>query len=365
MNNQDKRKYVNNAVFILVIIVSFFIISLICITDCCMIKSNCNQYNTQDTTALYQKSVEIDSSSKTIQFFSNNSNRTTAKTDTVITTQEKNTTSTSTNNPASLDSIVFNLTLAVNAINNVLSGGAIALGILTLFIGLVGLFGFNTLKDDIREYKDKHDRDTKEKNKDLKIRLTKAFNEFSINQNTRLETFNNTINEYTKEVDRYTHQIDDVIRESQAKQARYFNQTLNFLYQVIYSNIEQMDDHTQAEQLLVNLFHELQIARLYRNSLDENGTSNIDINIIAALEYFENNGRIEDIPHLEYIAKNDPNEKIRDRAKRIIGRIEERGHNRDNEKKRQNENQGKASDANNITNKYKPKARVKQRKKRR
>ncbi len=219
MDNQNKRKYVNNAVFSLILIVGFFIISLICITDCCLIKSNCIQNNAQDTTALYQKSVEIDSSSKTIQFSSNNSNITTAKTDTVITTQEKNTTSTSTNNPASLDSIVFNLTLAVNAINNVLSGGAIALGILTLFIGLVGLFGYNTLKEDIREYKLKHDKDTQKTIEELESQLTRDYDEFTTNQNnifvelkrttdehtnkinTKLENFYVTIHDYSSKVD--------------------------------------------------------------------------------------------------------------------------------------------------------------------
>lgn len=341
MDNQNKRKYVNNAVFSLILIVGFFIISLICITDCCLIKSNCIQNNAQDTTALYQKSVEIDSSSKTIQFSSNNSNITTAKTDTVITTQEKNTTSTSNNNPASLDSIVFNLTLAVNAINNVLSGGAIALGILTLFIGLVGLFGYNTLKEDIREYKLKHDKDTQKTIEELESQLTRDYDEFTTNQNnifvelkrttdehtnkinTKLENFYVTIHDYSNKVDLYAHLIDD-IRKALTQQARYIDQTINIFFKATYSNISQMKDKEQANLLLANLFHDFQIAKLYRNNFETDEVSDIDVNLITALEYLEENGTMEDIPHLEYVAQNDTNDDNRNRARMIIGRIMER-----------------------------------------
>ena len=330
MDDQGKRKLINNSIFFLVITVGFFIISLICITDCCLIKSNCNQNNTQDTTALYQKSVETDSSSKTIQFSSNNSNRTTTKTDTVITTQEKNTTSTSTNNPASLDSIVFNLTLAVNAINNVLSGGAIALGILTLFIGLVGLFGFNTLRDSIREYTEKHNKETQDSIDEIKTRINNAFNEFAINQNTKLDNFENTINNNINKVqslESKIHQIDTV-RVSLILQARYLDQTINCLFQATHTNIEQLEDQNLAGQLLEYIFHELQIAKLYRINLDNDGNPAHDIHKIATFEYLESEGIKTDIPHLEYIAKHDPNEENRIRAQKIIGRIEEREENK-------------------------------------
>lgn len=401
MDDQGRRNLINNSVFFLVITVGFFIISLICITDCCLIKSNCNRNNPKDTTALYQKSVEIDSSSKTIQLSSNNSNRTTAKTDTVITTQEKTTTSIGSNNPASLDSIVFNLTLAVNAINNVLSGGAIALGILTLFIGLVGLFGFNTLRDSIREYTEKHNKETQDSIDEIKTRINNAFNEFAINQNTRLDNHNNsiasfiddintrfnnfeddtdarlkdfendtkvrldsfesdantrlggfehdsnarlerfehdthnrintftgTIDDYTNRVERFATQINN-LRESLTQQSTYFDYIIDYFYQVIYSNIELMDDQSQSELLLNHLYHVLQIARLYRTYITEDEAPVVNTNRIAALEYLEGegNGTMDDIPHLDYVVEHDPDERIRQRAIEVRAIIRNRNNN--------------------------------------
>lgn len=325
MDDKRKRKLINNSVFSLVIIVGFFIISLICITDYCLIKSNCSRVNPQDTTSLSQNQFDNDSLTKPVALFSNDSNRTTSKTDTVITTEEKTTTSSnSTNNLISYDSIVFNLTLAVNAINNVLSSGAIALGILTLFIGLVGLFGFNTLKDDIREYKEKHDKDSKILIDNMQANLMNTHYEFAKNQNKKLESYNDAINEYKNDVNSYIHQIDDLVRESHTKQTKYINQTINHLYKIAYPIIEQMEDKEFANNILESIFHDLQIARLYHTVLNSDDDSDNDINIIAAFEYFKENGRLGDIPHLEYVAKNDSNERIRNLALEIIGRIRER-----------------------------------------
>ena len=325
MDDQGKRKLINNSVFFLVITVGFFIISLISITDCCLIKSNCSRVNPQGTTSLSQNNLDNDSLSKPVTLFRNDSNKTTAKTDTAIIAKEKTTTSlNSTNNPISYDSIVFNLTLAVNAINNVLSSGAIALGILTLFIGLVGLFGFNTLKEDIREYKEKHDKDTKILIDNIQTNLMSAHKEFAENQNNKLESFNDVINEYKNDFNSYTCQINHLVKESHTKQMKYINQTINYLYEMAYPIIGQMKDEELANHVLESIFHDLQIARLYHSVLNSDDDSNHSINITAAFEYFKENGRLGDIPHLEYVAKNDSNARIRNLAIEIIGRIRER-----------------------------------------
>ncbi len=85
-----------------------------------------------------------------------------------------------------------------------------------------------------------------------------------------------------------------------------------------------MKDKEQANLLLANLFHDFQIAKLYRNNFETDEVSDIDVNLITALEYLEENGTMEDIPHLEYVAQNDTNDDNRNRARMIIGRIMER-----------------------------------------
>lgn len=280
------------------------------------------------------------------------------------------------------------LTLEVNAINNILTWGSFIVAALTIAAAFFGILGVGAFRKETRN----NTESSKKEIENIKIRLTKAFNDFAIDQNTRLDNHNNTIesfideintrfnnfeddtnarlqvftgiiDNYTNRVDQFTTQIDN-LRVYLSQQVIYFDQIINYLYQVTYLNIEHMEDQTHAQQLLENLFHELQIAKLYRTIIADDEVHDNNIYRIAALEYLENNGRMEDIPHLEYIAKNDPNEIIRDRAIKTIGRIEERNQKKDKEDTNQDGTQEKVSDANDITNKYKARARVRLRKKR-
>ena len=94
------------------------------------------------------------------------------------------------------------------------------------------------------------------------------------------------------------------------------------------SDVLSRNANLNNRQLLEYIFHELQIAKLYRINLDKDGNPTHDIHKIATFEYLESEGIKTDIPHLEYIAKHDPNEENRIRAQKIIGRIEEREENK-------------------------------------
>lgn len=255
----------------------------------------------------------------------------------------------------SLDSIVYNLTLAVNSINNVLTSGSIFIAILTLFIGLVGLFGYHSLKSDIKEDLNKTMSETSDKvaglKKDLNEKINKAekridhirdiideccndSKEQILNLNKELLTLKDTINsDIQDKLSGFNEQITDfngqveLIKSSIIQQVRYFDQSIKYLYQATYSNIEQMDDQTQAQQRLENLFHELQIAKLYRTSINADEDSDVNHNRITALEYLEENGTMEDIPHLDYIARYDPNEHVKTRAIEVRAIIRNRFNN--------------------------------------
>lgn len=312
----------------------------------------------------------------------------------VIANNDRSSTTESESGPSDLlNSIVYNLTLAVNSVNNVLTSGSIFIAILTLFIGLVGLFGYHSLKTDVKDDLKKTIANVNEKEISIKNDIneklkttTKRINDIEVKIKECCEKSNNQIvklnedihtlkEEVNEEIDQkisnFDKQITDFnnrveeIKFFMMQQTRFFDQSINYLYQTSYSNIEQMEDQTQANQLLEDLYHELQIAKLYRTSLDEDERPTINIQKIAALEYLEGNGIKSDIPHIEYVAQHDPNKENRDQAKRIIGRIEERDQNKNNKETSQDESQIKVSNANNKTNKNKPRAKIRPRKKRR
>ncbi len=222
--------------------------------------------------------------------------------------------------------IIDALTLEVNAINNILTWGSFIVAALTIAAAIFGILGVSAFRQETRnsiKSSKKVIDDMKNTIDSFFIDVNTRLDDFQQDTNTRLNDFMTTIDDFTNSVDCYTAQIDN-INYTLTQQTRYFYQVINYLYQVTYSNIEQMEDQTLAQQLLENNFHELQIAMLYRTNLQADEAPDVEINRIAALEYLEDNGRIEDIPHLEYIAQQDPNERIRNRAFEIIGRIRER-----------------------------------------
>ena len=125
--------------------------------------------------------------------------------------------------------------------------------------------------------------------------------------------------DYTKKVDDFEEQFNSELNATNTRliqQERYIDHTAEYIYQVTYAKIEQMNNQVEAQQLLDHLYHDLQIFILYRANMDADKTNVVDINKIAALEYLEGegNGTMDDIPHLDYVVKHNPDKHIRQRA---------------------------------------------------
>ncbi len=243
-----------------------------------------------------------------------------------------------TNSPNFLDSIVFNLTLAVNAVNNVLTSGSIFIAILTLFIGLVGLFGFYSVKQDLKDKIDEFETEinninTKVTDNEDKITKTnKLIQDCCSETNEKYKDFENRFNESLEhnlaEIDIRNQIVNASIQDFQnfhSRQEAYINQTINYLYQATSAIINQMSDQDQARTILSRIYHDIQIARLYRTSLNAENNVAYDRDRFAAFAYLETNGTIEDIPHLQYVEQHDPNENNRRRAIEVIAIIRNRG----------------------------------------
>ena len=198
-----------------------------------------------------------------------------------------------------LNDIVSNLTLAVNSVNNVLTGGSIALGILTLFIGIVGLFGFHSLKNDFNESK------------------------------ASIEKYKNDVNDILSDHEKQICQMTQ-IKESISIHNKTLGHYNNALYRIAVeianankpNESNKPNEPNESDGLLEIVTHNYQIAQLY-SCLNREDFSSLD-NTFAPFSYFIERGTMEDITHLTYIAKHHPNDRIRDEALEIIGRIKQR-----------------------------------------
>lgn len=176
-------------------------------------------------------------------------------------------------NASSLDTYVFILTLIV--------------AVLTFLIGIIGIIEFSR----IQKY----------------IKIVDKF-----------------VNKFEKKLNVHENEFEK-IKYSLTQQEHYLNQTIYYLYQAADSITNQMNDQETALVILNQLYHNLQIAKLYRSSLDSNETSKIDNDKFTAFAYLEENGTMEDIPHLLYVERNDSNEQNRKRATGVIAIIKRRG----------------------------------------
>lgn len=233
-----------------------------------------------------------------------------------------------------LDSIVFNLTLAVNSINNVLTSGSIFIAILTLFIALVGIFAYHDLKNDIKEKLDEKETEIQETISDeitkIDSFITDTNNLISTERNSRIQletTLNSQCIEIEKKIDECcerAHQKMQILENTQFKQDLYFKKSIEYLYTISSILLENDENNSLRD----SLYHDLQIMLLYRYEInqDDNESSVILHQKKSALDYLkdEDNGKEEDIPDLEYVAQNDSNEDIRRKAIETIGVIKKR-----------------------------------------
>lgn len=235
-----------------------------------------------------------------------------------------------------LDSIVYNLTLAVNSVNNVLTSGSILIAILTLFIALVGIFAYHDLKNDIQEKLDKENVERKtfensantnlENEKTERQRFEKNINTTLDTERTYRESFESSINEIIRNIELKIDECCEnaqrkmqILERTQIMQDLYFKKSIEFLYMISSNLLEEDDDDT----LRNSIYHDLQIMMLYRYEIfqDEQEAATILHQKKAALDYLKDHSLEDDISDLEYVAKCDPNEEIRRKAIEVIGAI--------------------------------------------
>lgn len=205
------------------------------------------------------------------------------------------------NHESILDSIVSNLTLAVNSVNNILTSGSIFVAILTLFIGLMGLYGFHSLKNDAQKTKD-----------DIQIQLE----EFSRLSENNIITINRLQDEHKK----FLGDVNSIKYSLIQHEIYLAEKTIKYLYNTTYALGEQIKNKKVSKKILDNLVHSFQIASLYRINLEKEDSSIIN-DKFAAFAYLEVNGVIDDIPDLEYVVQYDPNTDNKRRAVEIIALI--------------------------------------------
>ena len=121
----------------------------------------------------------------------------------------------------------------------------------------------------------------------------------------------------------YQQQIS-LIQKKNDFQNHYLDQIVSLFFQATYSITDQMNNESTAKNILYDLFHDYQITKLYRDSLDLKGSMEVQQDKFAAFAYLTENGTMDDIPHLVFIAQNDCDEQNRKLAREIIGRIKER-----------------------------------------
>ena len=338
----ESRKWHNKIIFWIIILVAFGIISITIITDICIIKKHCcSKSIEQITSTVVDKIPDVDYQISVTDSLTTKSNNETIPQSISLDSLNHNTNHQATtteglvhdNNASNLqshnlDSIVYYLTLAVDTVNSVLSGGAIALGILTLFLGLVGLFGYNTLKEDINDKTHRFKETLDNQSKDIVL-----FKEETKEQIESIEErFNGFMNKYESLV------------QSLNAQEQYTNKSIEYLYEAIYLFLNNPgsdglngssptshngpDDGSNGpvggtQDILNDLFHKLQILKLYRCSLDEDEDEarTIKHGKKTALEFLAENGTKNDLPDLIEVAKHEQDESIKNRIHEVIGII--------------------------------------------
>lgn len=316
LNTEDNQSVRHNRGFKkrllnVLIICMFSSIVLLTISAVLFINSSCSrQAILNDTTTTYNRTDNV--STTTIIETSNDHKSKSVIADTTIKKAVAIDETISKNNHSDvLDSIVYNLTLAVNSISNILSSGAIALGLLTLFIAIVGLFGFHTLKDDIKEHKreiSKYIRKIESLDDKIKESETKekALNKSIVSLNTFLD------------------QVDEVLFSS----ANAITTEMDIAKQLLYDKINDEEkenfsiiDENSNNKVLRDLNHQIKRMQLYKLCINENIDSNVAFAIFA---HFKAAGEKEDYSDLQYVADNCQNVNYSKEAEKTIWYIEQR-----------------------------------------
>lgn len=177
---------------------------------------------------------------------------------------------------------VSSLTLAVNAINNLLTWSEKAIAYLTLIVALFGFFGYYKINKSLKDNMKKNDKIIEDKIEEINNRETE-FNDYISRTKAIIEKLNG--------------------------QEKYMYKTNQYLYEALDKIANQISDTKIGNSILKEMYHNYQVTNLY--SVDDNTK-------FAAFAYIQENGNFNDIEHLEYISNYDSNERYMVWAKAII-----------------------------------------------
>lgn len=172
---------------------------------------------------------------------------------------------------------ISSLTLAVNTVNNILTFSSLVVAILTIATILIGFLGYKRLANKI---------DGKISEIDGSISTIEKFGE-SVREMKYLLTV----------------------------QQKYVNSANDYLYESTEQLVNQMDDDKSARILYEKLVRNYHLTNLYAWKKETR---------FASLAYLREQGRLEDIEHIEVVATSDIDESNRKLAGEIIGIIKYR-----------------------------------------
>lgn len=202
------------------------------------------------------------------------------------------------------------LTLAVNAINNILTWGSFIVAVLTIAAAIFGILGVSAFREE-----------TKNSIKFNKNQL-KSFSS-KITSNTSI------VKDTQKKQKDFISDIND-LKYQFSQQKRFLERASENLFQTTELIAFQLQDESEAIKLLDFNNYCKNIILLYRAIMDDDDQETIiDIQDqkINAIDFLKINGSLEDIKHLEYVANHDLNEIIKSQAKYAIGYIQARINN--------------------------------------
>jgi hypothetical protein len=179
--------------------------------------------------------------------------------------------------------VVSSLTLAVNAINNIMTWSAIFIAFLTLIVAIIGFVGYNRMYEVVQDNIKKNDEKV-----DAKIRAIDA----------KQEMFNDCVSR------------TQVISEQLKGQEKYICKTSDYLFAALDKITNQIPDADTGKAIMKQMWHNYQITSLY--SADEGKE-------FAALAFLQENGTIDDIEHLEFVSTYDRNDHNKTWAREILG----------------------------------------------
>jgi hypothetical protein len=184
---------------------------------------------------------------------------------------------------------ISELTLFVNGMNNIISSFSILLGIVTIIISVASFLGFRHLKNDI----------TKEK---------ESIQQISSGVSTMLKSFEKEL-ESSKSI---KIEVD--------LQNKYIESSNMFIYKSMMVMATKLND----KALLNDVHKKVQVIQLFTKD---------PIARYTALQFLSQQGSIEHLSDLEYVAQNDSNNENRKFAREIIGIIKGKNESRDKSKK--------------------------------